>query len=100
MEELNAVRQLVAEIIRPIVVDAINEAMPKAENKNEKRYYSRAEVCGMLHISNPTFYNHVNQGTIKIVKIGNRTLVEADALDQAIQSKEIVRYKHRTNRRF
>jgi hypothetical protein len=36
----------------------------------------------------------VGRGKIEILKIGNRSLIDADALDAAVERREIYRYKH------
>lgn len=59
------------------------------------RYYTRQEVCAMIHVTQPTLTRLINDKLIKAHKVGNRVLIEADSLDEAITSNKSFRYKKR-----
>ena len=99
MDYTNQLKSFCQELLRPIIVEAVKEAVPKELTRKEKRYYTRQEVCDMLHITPPTFYSYVSLGLIKKVKIEGRTLVDADEFDEAFKEEELVRYKHSKKRR-
>ena len=84
----------VASILKPIITEAVAEATAKQNTTPEKRYYTPEQAWEHLHISRATFYRNVKKGRIEILKIGSKSLVDADALDQAIERKEVYRYKH------
>ena len=92
---MDALKQVLIEILRPIVVEAVREAMTDVKVNPPKRYYTVEEAMAHLKISRATFYRRVGYGEIEILKIGGKSLVDADALDGAIQRREIYRYKHR-----
>ena len=62
--------------------------------RENPQYYTRDEVCKLLHISSVTFHCWVGQGRIQTVKAGRRTLVDREDLQKRISSGEIGRYQH------
>ena len=94
MSENEYIRGIVKDILKPIIVEAIAEVGATPMQRKEKRYYTREEVCDLIHIGTTTFYRMVKKGLINAHKIGNRTLVDADELDEAIETRQVYRYKH------
>lgn len=94
MDYSSYLKSFCQEVLRPIIVDAVKEAVPKELQKKDKQYYTRKQVCEMLHISVPTFYSYVDKGLLKKVKIEGKTLVEVEEFERAMATKELVRYKH------
>ena len=92
---MDALKQALTEILRPIVREAVREAMADVKINPPKRYYTPEEAWTHLRMSRATFYRRAGLGEIEILKIGGKSLVDADALDGAIQRREIYRYKHR-----
>ncbi len=84
----------VTSILKPLITEAVQEATSQQNTKPEKRYYTPEQAWKHLHISRATFYRNVRRGRIQILKFGNRSLVDADELDGAIERREIYRYKH------
>lgn len=84
----------VTSILKPLITEAVQEATSQQNTKPEKRYYTPEQAWKHLHISRATFYRNVKRGRIQILKFGNRSLVDADELDGAIERREIYRYKH------
>ena len=81
-------------LLKPIIAEAIAEAGVAAAQKSEKRYYTREEACEHLKIGTTTFYRLVKKGKITILKIEGKTLVDADELDEAIETRSVYRYQH------
>ena len=81
-------------LLKPIIAEAIAEAGVAASQKKEKRYYTREEACQLLHIGCTTFYRLAKKGKITILKLEGKTLVDADDLDEAIETKAVFRYQH------
>ena len=90
----------------PIIVDCtledirrvVDEALAKhqaGESGSPGKLLTRDEVCEMCHISKPTFHAWVNKGAIEVQKVGGRTLVKAESLETALQTKKVYRYKHK-----
>ena len=94
MSHEDMLKGFVAEILKPIITEAVKEATAKQNETPEKRYYTPEQAWEHLHISRATFYRNVKKGRIQILKFGNRSLIDADALDAAIERREIYRYKH------
>ena len=94
MDYSSYLRSFCQEVLRPIIVDAVKEAVPKELQKKDKQYYTRKQVCEMLHISAPTFYSYVDKGILTKVKIEGKTLIEVSDFERAVAAKQLVRYKH------
>ena len=94
MSQEDMLKGFVASILKPIITEAVAEATAKQNTTPEKRYYTPEQAWEHLHITRATFYRNVKKGRIEILKMGSRSLVDADALDEAIERKEIYRYKH------
>ena len=92
MSESDMIRGFFKEILKPIIAEAIAEAGTQNNGNNGKRYYTREEACEHLKIGTTTFYRPAKKGKISILKIGGKTLVDADILDEAIENQEVVRY--------
>lgn len=80
------------------IVDAtVAQAMVNLQKKNEveiPRYYTVNEAAVILRVSRVTIYNLFKKDRIQPLKIGGRTLIAADALDKAVESKQVFKYKH------
>ena len=94
MSQEDMLKGFVASILKPLITEAVQEATAKQNATPEKRYYTPEQAWEHLHISRATFYRNVKRGRIQILKFGNRSLVDADELDAAIERREIYRYKH------
>ena len=94
MSEIDMLKEYLTQFLRPIIFEAIQEAFAEKNQKQTKRYYTPEEAWTHLKISRATFYRHVSHGRIEILKIGGKSLVDADKLDKAIERREIYRYKH------
>ena len=86
-------------VLRPIIKDAVNEALPKQEiTAEEKRYYTVIQAAKLAHVSIATIYRWSTGGVVEFKKIEGRTLLDADEFDAKIRSKRLVRYKHGTKK--
>ena len=92
MSESDMIRGFFKEILKPIIVEAIAEAGVQNNGNSDKRYYTREEGGEHLGGGRGTFYRLAKKGKINILKIGGKTLVDADELDAAIENQEVVRY--------
>ena len=92
MSESDMIRGFFKEILKPIIAEAIAEAGVQNNGNSDKRYYTREEACEHLKIGTTTFYRLAKKGKIEILKIGGKTLVDADVLDEAIENQEVMRY--------
>ena len=78
--------------------DAVAErviAKMRAVESDKPRYYTRKELCEMLHVTAPTVIELVKRGEIREKRIGGRILYEATEIDKAVQEQKIFRYKRR-----
>ena len=94
MSETDMIRGFVKNILKPIIAEAIAEAGVESAQKSEKRYYTREEVCKRIRIGTTTFYRLANKGKIRILKVAGKTLVDADELDEAVETRQVYRYQH------
>ena len=92
---LNTVLENLADTIADKVIAKI-----KAEESNKPKYYTRKELCEILHVTNPTVIEMVKRGEIREKKIGGRILYDAAEIDEAVKENKIFRYKRRKNDRF
>ena len=58
------------------------------EDIKAKDYLSINEVCKLIGISRRTVYRLIEQGDIKKIKIGSRTLIKRSALNRLLENKE------------
>ena len=100
MSEIDILKECLTKILRPIIFEAVREAFAQPQQKPIKRYYTAEEAQNHLKISRSTFYRHVRQGRIEVLKIGRKSLVDADKLDEAIERRDIYRYKHDYSKGF
>jgi len=94
MSDTDMIRGIVKNILKPIIAEAIQEVGVETTQKSEKRYYTREEACQHLKIGTTTFYRLVKKGKLQLLKIAGKTLVDADDLDEAIETRQVFRYQH------
>ena len=81
-------------ILKPAIAEALAEVGIMQKQNNETRYYTREEACRHLKIGTTTFYRLAKKGKINILKIEGKTLVDANELDEAIETRQVYRYQH------
>ena len=91
-------------ILRPEDLDALfarvvakvreDDAVRRREESIEE-YGTRADACDFLKISFPTLHGLINQGLVKIKKVGRKTLVDMADLRRAVADGRIVKYQHK-----
>ncbi len=89
---MDAFRDLLRAIVRE-VYEETRQAIAD-EKKKHRRFYTRQEVCDILHIGTTTFYRLANKGKITILKIEGKTLVDADDFDHLVETRQVFRYQH------
>ena len=87
---LNSMMENFAEVVADKVV-----ARMKDEETSRPKYYTRKELCEILHVTNPTVIEMVKRGEIRELKIGGRILYDVEEIDAAVKEKKIFRYKRR-----
>lgn len=80
MELENTLTQFFDGILRPIVTSALEEVIRKVPTPPSDDLITVKEACQLLKCSHPTFYGHVNDGTIKLEKNGRSSLVHKGKL--------------------
>ena len=99
LDILNEIRAPLKELMDNFA-EAVAErviAKLKAEDSNKPKYYTRKELCEMLHVTTPTVIELVKRGEIREKRIGGRILYDAAEIDKAVQEQKIFRYKRRRN---
>lgn len=69
--------------LKSLLKEVVSEALANQEPP-KKRYYTRKEVCEILHITLPTLWSMVKSGKVSQKKVGTRCLYDADAIDEAV----------------
>jgi len=59
------------------------------EQLKVKEFLSITEVCLLVGISRRTVYRLIEQGDLKKIKVGSRTLIKRSALNRLLNNKEI-----------
>ena len=94
MTDFEMLQHLLRDLLKPIITEALQEAAAKEPAPRERRFYTREEACRLLHIGTTTFYRLAKKGKIVILKIEGKTLVDANDLDEAIETRSVFRYQH------
>lgn len=79
---------LILEKLKPILIDWLHSALAdeKPAEQNPK-FYSRLEVCKLLHISIPTLNRYGARGVIKSHRVGSRVLFSQENITKALTAK-------------
>lgn len=56
-----------------------------------KPFLKITELSKILNVSRSTIYNLINNGTIPIVKVGNRTLIKKEDVEHVFQSRQVIK---------
>ena len=81
MELENTLKQFFEGILRPIVATAVEDVIgEKIPDPSQDDLITVKEACHLLRCSEPTFYAHVHDGTIKLQKNGRSSLVHKGKL--------------------
>lgn len=78
------------DMIEKVVKRVIDGFSPK-----ENKYLTRQQVADMLNIKFPTLHAWINEGKLIARKIGGRTLFLEDEVKQAIEKKEVYKFKRK-----
>lgn len=54
--------------------------MPAPNNDSPKIAYSIREACAASSLGRSTLYNHIAAGRLRVVRVGGRTIIPAEAL--------------------
>ena len=66
--------------------------MLSGSSKNEEGYYSRDELCSLLHIAYPTLWRIEKSGMLVSQKVGRRNLYPKQLVDQLVKSGKLAKY--------
>ena len=89
---LNVLMNNFVEIVTERVV-----AKMKAEEADKPKYYTRKDLCEMLHVTTPTVIELAKRGEIREKRIVGRILYDAAEIDKAVREQKIFRYRRRRN---
>ena len=92
MEIITITKEDLKILIKETLSEVIASA-PASEQKTSKKL-TRKEVAELLHISLPTLHSYINKGLVCPQKIGGRVLFDAREVEEAMESKQVMRYKH------
>lgn len=80
------------EKLRSIINEEVTNALAKIKDR-PKRRYTRKEASNILHVSMATLDAYIKRGDVVAYRIGHRVLIDANALDEAIEKGRVQRYK-------
>lgn len=89
MELTTAIEQFFGGILKPLVAEAVREAISEKEIKTDPDYITVEKACEILHCSEPTLYNRINKGEIKILKNGRSSLINKRKLIEDLESGKL-----------
>lgn len=89
MELTTVMEQFFGGILKPLVAEAIKEAIAEKEIKKDPNYITVEEACKFLHCSGPTLYNRINKGEIKVIKNGRGSLIDKRKLIEDLESGKL-----------
>lgn len=79
-----------AKDLRDLLDGAMAFAMKKIKERDEPTYYTREELAGILHVSQPTLLEYRKKGLIpEPIKIGDRVLFDKAKVREAIESGNV-----------
>jgi len=58
--------------------------MQTQQNGTPKIGYSIREACQASSLGRTTLYNHISAGRLRVVRVGGRTIIPADALRELL----------------
>ena len=61
-------------------------------SSSEDVFYSRDELCELLHIAYPTLWRIEKSGLLKSQKVGRRNLYFKQEVDQLVKSGKLAKY--------
>lgn len=61
---MEGLKLMIAEIVTPIIKEAVKEAFADVKVNPLKRYYTLEEAWNHIHVSRATFYRLVGRGVI------------------------------------
>lgn len=82
-EMLNAFRTVATELLT-----SKGSTMPP----NEPLYYSREELCELLHVNYGTLWRYEKAGLIKKEKVGRRNLYLRSEINESISTGKLAKY--------
>ena len=72
----------------------ISETKAMVEAEHGPKYYTIKDLASELKITSATVYNYLRQGLLTPVKVGGRTLIEKNQVQQAIGKGILAKYNH------
>ena len=73
-------------------LDERNIDMMINSSNNEEGFYSRDELCDLLHIAYPTLWRIEKSGLLKSQKVGRKNLYFKQEVDQLVKSGKLAKY--------
>lgn len=77
---------LTVQSLEPIFKSWIKEVLTSSEpvNDSEPEFFTRQDVCRILHLSLPTVDRYTRIGILEGKKVGNRILYSKESLEKAL----------------
>lgn len=76
METLEAIKLFLCDLIKPIVTEAVAEAIPKPEPEQSLHLLTLAQAIKTYPISHSTIYRLFDRGQLSKHKLGKRTALD------------------------
>lgn len=89
MDKLNVIASFLKDLIRPIVVDAVTEAVTPLKPVARKRFLTVKEAREEYCISTATLYNYFQEGVLHKIKNGGRTYIDREELEANMHVRQL-----------
>lgn len=98
MGEDSILRDFIGGVVEETVKTTLAAELPKYLKKPTKRYYTIGQVCELMNIKRSTYFTRAQRGDFIIKKEGRITLIDAEDLDEKMDTKVLCKHA-RTRRR-
>ena len=86
---------LTASDLKTFTDRVVKETRLAVEEQFRPVYMTRKEVMQLLHISNGTLYNFINEGKLTPVAVGDKKLFIRSEIDDAVRKGRLRKYLHK-----
>ena len=87
-------KEIVYESVQKCIDERIMRSLEGAKSE-EDGFYSRDEICELLHIAYPTLWRMEKAGVLTSQKVGRKNLYSKHEVNMLVKSGKLAKYSHR-----
>ena len=91
----NALLVVSSDDLKQFAESLISSTRRIVEAQYKDVYYSVADLCALLHVSETTIYNYQRKGKLKPIKMEGRTLYARADVEKAMHDGTLGKYIHK-----